>query len=716
MSRGERGRLGWLLGSATVIALLLLLRAGHLTLIRHEYYRELAERQQTQVVKVPPLRGRILDRNGSLLACSVENASLAVVGGKAEQLERLARDLQGAGVCTAREAWRIASPAGSYRWITRRWVPEALARRLSAQYDCVRLEPEIKRFYPLGPVAPQVLGLVGVDDRGLSGLEACFNDWLRGEPGRKLCYVTGAGRPQQTRPPKALRPAQPGGGLLLTIDARIDEIVRFRLQEGMARIGAQSGFALVLDPWTGEILALCGEPCFDPLAGPPGSAEPLRVCGVMDQFEPGSTFKITTFSAALESGLVAPADTIDCLGGVRIVGGAPIRDLKKLDRVTAGEVLIHSSNIGNGLIAEQIGWERVCGMAQALGFGQATGIRLGGEATGQVPHPLREGWSGRSLATMAYGQEISVTGLQMALAYGAIANGGFLMRPILVRATLDARGQVVEQRDAQVVRRVMSPETAATMTTLLRRVVTEGTGRAAEVSCIPPAGKTGTAQVYDPQAGCYSRDDHVLGFIGFAPHTRPRCLIEVCLSVTGEQHAGEAAAPIFASILRDLTWFMEEGGWEATPMHLPETCPVIVPDVRGLDPQAARRVLHRAGLLPVLEGRGPRVARLSPAPYATVTPGSVVRLALAGRDPHGTLRIPRVAGLALREAVALLSEAGLTAGVHGSGWVVRQSPEAGSDVPAETLCEIWASPRRSRARDESLRRMDLACDAADGPR
>ena len=352
-------------------------------------------------------------------------------------------------------------------------------------------------------------------------------------------------------------------------------------------------------------------------------------------------------------------------------------------------------------------------MAQAFGFGQPTGIPLGGEATGRLPHPLDGGWSARTLVTMAYGQEVSTTGLQMALAYAAVANGGLLMKPLLVRGLVDPEGRILQRGEPEVVRRVMSPETAATLTRLLRRVVTEGTAKAAEVPYIPPAGKTGTAQVFDPELRCYSPDQHTVSFIGFAPYSNPRCLVAVFLSCRGSQHGGDAAAPIFAAIIRDLVWLLEDGGWESEPVRVCEDPCVLVPDVRGLDPQAARRVLHHAGLLPVLAGRGARVARHAPQPYASVPRGSVIELTLAGEEDAGTVRMPDLHGLSLRRAVSLLAEIGLDAGVCGSGWVVQQSPPDSSEVAPGTLCQLRASPDAARARGESLRRSDLACSRSD---
>lgn len=697
---------------AGLFALALLVRAGHLALWRHAELKAEAVEQQTQVDSIPPPRGPILDRTGRTLVCSMENPSIVWEGASCPELVEAAAELSGVGLCAEDLPGRLAASRSRYHFLTRRWVGEAYAREFLQRHPGARSEPEMKRFYPSGAVAPQLLGLVGTDGEGLSGLESSFDDWLSGEPGRLLRFVTGSGRPQQTIAPRVLREPRPGGGLVLALDARVQEVVRYRLSEAMAGGEALHGFVIVLHPRTGEILALCCEPGFDPQD--PGRIDPerLKLRCITDQYEPGSVFKINTFAAALESGLVSPFDFVDCHNGARSVPGGVIRDVKKMGVVTAADALVYSSNIGNGVIAERIGWQRLYRMAQGLGFGQPTGLPLRGEASGYLPHPLQSGWSERSLLTIAYGQEVSTTGLQLALAFAAVANDGWLMKPLLVRALLDPEGQVSETFEPEPVRRVMTAETAATLRGLLRRVVAEGTGKAAEVKTCPPAGKTGTAQIYDAARGGYLSNEHVLSFIGFAPWDDPRCVVSVSLWYEGHHHAGEIAGPVFRKIVEDISWLIEEGSWSSAPMAEVVEAPVVVPDVRGFSAQAARQALHEAGLIPVLEGLGELVAQASPQPFASVPRGSVVRLALAERARAGTVRVPNMVGLSLRRAVSLLAQCGLAPGAHGSGWIVEQAPVAGSEVEPGALCEIWASPSASRSREESLRRTEFGHPAS----
>jgi len=705
MKRGKRARLGMILGGAAVLWLALLGRGAYLCLFRHAAILAVAREQQTQVSDLPAERGAILDRTGLTLSCTMKNPSVAVHPAADCDREALAHALRGAGVCSAEQAADVAACApGRYLWVERGWLsPRVVDRLRDAAHPAIRVTEEMKRFYPQGPVAPEIVGLVGVDGHGLSGLEWRFDELLSGRPGRVLEFVTGGGRVHNAPPPQVLERARRGGALSLTLDARMQKIARHRLRRGMARVGASAGFVLLLDPRTGEILAICEEPSFDPLDPSDVPPERLRASCITDQYEPGSTFKVVPYAAGLEAGLISPSDSLDCGEGERrLESGERIRDHRAFGTVTIADAFSHSSNIGAGKVAEAIGWEGVFRMAQAMGFGLATGVELGGEVDGTLPHPLGCGWSERSLVTAAYGQEVACTGLQMALAYAAVANGGYLMKPRLIQAELDGAGRPIRGAAAQVVRRVMSPETAQTLREMMRTVVASGTGTEAEVTWFPPAGKTGTAQVFDPESGRYSEDEHILSFVGFAPYDEPRILCEVVMQCTGDLHASDAAAPVFGHIISDLVWRLEQEEWDVTPAAGGGVARVTVPDVRGLDAQAARRAIRRVGLIPVLEGMGQSVVALRPPPYRALEAHSVVHLSLGGVAERATVQVPDVGGLSLRRAVAVLTEAGFSVGVDGCGWVVRQYPTAGTDVAPPATCRLSASPNASRARRNEI--------------
>ncbi|MBD3236263.1 MAG: PASTA domain-containing protein [Candidatus Eisenbacteria bacterium] len=712
MRRDGDRRLAVFLGLVALGFLVLIARAAQFAILEHSELERIARAQQTDQVDLPAKRGPILDRHGRTLSCTLENPSLAVRLSDPQERRRILEASLRAGACTPARARALAGERNAgFAWVNRRWVSEQALQRLPAGLAGLEQHSELKRFYPAGAVAPQLLGLVGTDGVGLSGLEWQYQEHLAGRPGRLLQFVTGGGRPQNAPPARVLEPPRDGGGLLLTIDQQIQEIVRHRLRQGAAAAEAREAFAIVLDPVGGEIRALVELPEFDPLCAEALDPARLHLGAVMDQYEPGSVLKIVPFCAAFESGLVTPADTFYCHEGERCVHGCCIRDLHPYGFLTVAEILIKSSNIGAGRLAECCGWQRVCAMAQSLGFGTPTGIAFGGEASGHLPHPLRKGWSERSLITMAYGQEIAATGVQVAAAFAAIANGGRLMRPRLVSAFLDAGGEIERRTRPEMIRRALSPETAETMRLLLRDVVAHGTGRAAEVPHCPPAGKTGTAQWVDPETGTYSPDEHLLSFAGFAPHDDPRCVCLVMLRTRADVQAGGAAAPIFGRIIEDLTWILQRDRWARTPLAQAVERPIVVPDVRGLRAEAARQALRRNDLIPVLEGPGDCVTACRPAAYALVQPGSVIKLRLGDDLERGTVQVPDVKGLSLRQAIALLAAADLEVAAEGGGWVVQQHPAAGTRVAGGTRCRLRADAAASQARADALRRRELVCRA-----
>ncbi len=707
-----RGRALFVLSVALLGWLLLLGRGAYLTLLQHDHYEVLAAQQQAKIDTIPGVRGPIYDRQGRVLACTMENASLAVRLGESPDARELIGQLRATGVCSDAVAERLLRTAGDrpgFQWVQRRWLTTDQVRVLEATGPGVILRPEMKRFYPEGPLSPQLLGLTCREGIGRSGLEAVYDGLLRGREGRVMRFQTGGGLSHNARPEKVIEEPDHGHGLVLTLDAHLQGIVKHRLREGMASSGATQGSVLLMDPATGEILALCQEPSFDPLHEGVHSVDQLKLRVLQDQYEPGSTFKIVTFAAAFEHGVVSPHDSVDCGNGVRPLTRGKIRDHRPFGTVTVAEAFTHSSNIGAGRIAEQVGWERLYETTQAMGFGLTTGLGWPGEAAGRVPHPFDDQWSERSLITIAYGQEIACTALQMAMATATIANDGLLMKPRIVRALLGPDGAVRQSTVPQVVRRAMTVETAQTMRHLLRAVVASGTGTAAEVAGFSPAGKTGTAQIYDAEAGAYTDDEHILSFSGFAPYDAPQVLCQVVLRCPGELHASEAAVPVFGAIIEDIAWMLTT---TSHPVALaePATDRISIPDVGGLDPLAARRMLHRLGLLPVLDGLGDRVIEMHPPAHRSVVRGTPIVLALAEEGTDGLLATPDVRGLSLRRAAAVLAEAGLQIGVHGAGWVARQEPAPGSEVAPGTLCTAWATGDASLARRDAVRREDVACE------
>ncbi len=678
-------------------------RAFDLCVLEHERLRERARRQQTLLVEMPGKRGRILDRWGGVLATSVVDP-VVELDPASPDFARARRLLVRMGLLSREEARRMANR----RRVTlfrRTPVPKQVSDALSG-LESARLIPVLKRFYPHGSLCAHTLGLVGAEGKGLSGLEYTFDSWLAGTPGVSRRYRTASGGTVKARAPEVLRRPRDGGSVRLTIDKRIQAVVEHHLCRAAEQYDASWGFALVLEPSTGDVLALASVPGFDPMAPGPIEEDYLAVPPVAWLFEPGSTFKVVPFVAALEAGAISLSDSLDCGDGVRLVGGCRIHDAHPCGRITAEDVLVRSSNIGAGLVAEAAGWESVLGTARRMGFGNTTGIGLPGESAGDLPHPLGEGWSERSLATVAYGQEISCTALQLAAAYCAIANDGVLMRPRLVDCLIDAAGREVYQFPAAPVRRAMRVETARRMRRLLREVVLRGTGRAAEVVGLEPAGKTGTAQVYDAEQRHYSRDEHVLSFVGLAPWEHPSIVCLVGLRTEVRKEAGAVAAPLFASILEDLRPFLDPVALRVVEPGEP-TPGVLLPSLEGMAAAQARRLLLSLGLMPVLEGTGDFASGTWPPPLSRLREGSVVRVRLGYGEAQRV--VPDVRGLPLTEAARVLLDAGFRVDTHGFGWVMRQDPPPLALSEPGALCTVVGT----EGGEASVALSDRALDPAD---
>lgn len=402
---------------------------------------------------------------------------------------------------------------------------------------------EGRRFYPKGPLLSHVLGFAGMDGEGLEGVERRYESHLHGEKRVTVLQRDALGR---TVFPKGLaeqNPA-PGHSLVLTIDEVIQYITEKELEEAVNRTHAKSGTMIVLDPQTGALLALAISPRFDPNAVSALGPDRWRNRALTDAYEPGSTMKAIIAAAALEEGVMRPDTMVFGENGRWPIANTVIHDHEKLGWVSFAQVIQKSSNIGAAKTGMGLGDQRLFRHLQAFGFGQRTEIDLPGEAAGLLKSP--RDWGRRSVASISMGQEIGVTPIQMVSAIAAIANGGVLMKPYVVSEIRDAQGRVLKQILPQVKRRVISPDTARTVTAILEGVVTDGTGGKAAIAGFRVAGKTGTAQKIDPQTGTYSTSQFVGSFVGYAPADAPRlAMIVVIDEPQGEAWGGTVAAPVF---------------------------------------------------------------------------------------------------------------------------------------------------------------------------
>jgi cell division protein FtsI (penicillin-binding protein 3) len=623
-------------------------RLGWLQIVRHGELSALAERQYSRTVTLQAQRGPIVDRQGAALATSSPAESLfaqpRAVGDPVRVAARLAPLLD----APERELHAALTGGRSFVWLHRRLPPATAAAVKALREPGLGLLPEPLRLYPNRELAAHVLGFEGVDG-GLEGIERALDGALAGTPGKAVVGRDALGREVVTE--TVLQQPVPGHGVMLTIDRTIQYLAEREIDAAWRRTQAKAAMAVALEPRTGDVLALAIRPTFNPNAFlDVASREQWRNRAVTDPFEPGSTFKVILAAAALEEGVVRPDDRIWAENGSITIARTTIRDWKKYGWLSFGEVLQQSSNVGSIKVGLALGRDRYYRYMTAFGFGAPTGVGLAGESRGLLRDPQR--WSALSLPTLSIGQEVSVTAMQLVAAFGAIANGGTLMQPRLVRALFDAEGRETRRFEPRAVRQVISPETARTLTRIMTQVVAAGTGHNAAIPGYEVAGKTGTAQKLDPATRRYSRAPGVLSFVGFTPADEPRVVMLVMLDEPrNERWGSEAAAPIFSAIGGEVLRYLDVPPRDATPLHIvtgsgeaPAERPAgrlrlvsgvagdagdrLMPELRGQTLREALTALAPLGAAVKVEGRG-FVKDQTPAPGETVEPRTTVRLTLA---------------------------------------------------------------------------------------
>jgi len=654
MTKEETKRIrtrGWLLlGFFLVLYVALLSRAVQIQFFSARSLKDLAAKQHTAVLTLQPERGQILDRSGTVLAASLLVDSLWADPSRVDDGEKAAARLSGVLDLSRKEIRERLSQGRYFSWISRMISPEQADRIRSLDLDGLCLVKEPKRFYTNRSLAAHLLGCVGYDSKGLEGLELYYDASLTRAPRRVVWGRDAKGqRFYQDVPAEKETPAH-SCNLILTIDGRIQHAVEERLREAVSETGARAGLVIVMDPGTGEILAMANEPAFNPNIFTAYDRDVRKNRAVLDSFDPGSTFKPFLMAAALEEGIVEENEEIDCEKGFYTVGRKTIREAqgKRFEFLKPGEILKYSSNIGCAKIADRLGAERFHRWIRNFGFGEKTGIDLPGEASGILRDPAR--WTTVDLATIGFGQGVSVTAVQLVTAMAAIANDGVLMKPRIVRGIVDDSGAVVREFEPVTVRRVLSPQTAWRMTSYLRDVVeaADGTGRNARIADVAVAGKTGTSQKLDPETKQYSQKKVRASFVGFFPADRPRMVVYVMLDEPETRRwGGQAAAPLFRKVSEQI--------------------------IRGLDEPVGTMA---AGS----REKGEAIRKISSEPL----------LSMVEEHPFSTF--PDFRGRTLAEVLKIAAERDIEVRLAGSGWAVRQNPEAGAPLSGEPLCRVWFHP------------------------
>ena len=627
---------------------------------QHDELTLRAERQQSETQKTPGKRGEIVDRHGRLLAYSVDADTIYAVPTDIADPIKAAAALCGAfDECDKKDRDQLVerltrkrrngSPT-SFQYVRRRATPIEAKRIAALEMKGIGFMKESKRFYPNRELAAHLLGYVGTDNAGLHGLEATYDKSVRGREGTMLVQTDARGHAFS----RLDRPPTTGGSLELTIDEQLQFIVERELKAGVEAARADGGTAVAMDPHTGEILAMASWPTFNPNQYAGTSVSALRNRAVQDLYEPGSTFKIVTASAALQEGVIKPDDLVDTQGGViKFPGRKPITDMgHNYGTLTFANVIVKSSNVGAIKVGLMVGPERMGLYIRRFGFGKPSSPDFPSESPGIVWNPSKLNDS--ALASVSMGYQVGVTPLQMAAAASVIANGGTLYEPHVVRATV--KGGVRTPVPPKAVRRAILPETAATLTTIMESVVTEGTAKGARLVNYTVAGKTGTADKL--VNGRYSPSQQNVSFIGFVPSRNPLMTVIVMIDSPriGGDTGGAIAAPIFKHI--------------------------------------ADASLRMLGVTPTINPQPPvLVARRSDSPVTTaaapIAP-AVVTMPPGMSDGGG---LPDLRGMSAREALRELARLGLTARMEGAGVVVDQNPAPGSLVEPGAGCTLVLSRR-----------------------
>jgi len=673
-SRCERGqmqtkRLLIIAAVALVWMLAVFGRLGYLQLFRHSEYMARAQRQQKRVIEITPKRGAIYDRNMHPLAMSLQvDSTFAIPNELGDNKAQAAKLLSGV-LNIPRDVLEAKFESGAtFVWIARKLPPEKREAVEALNLKGIYFQKENQRFYPKRELAAHVLGFVDLDEKGLGGIEYELDEQIRGKS-EKIIVMADArqrwfdgGEAQRER----------GANVVLTLDEKVQYIAERELGAAIARTRAIAGTVVVMNPNTGEILALANWPKFNPNAASDAPAEARMNRGVSALYEPGSTFKLITLAAAFDQGITRPGEVFDCENGAVYVAGHRIRDHKPFGLLSVSDILAQSSDVGAIKIALRLGAPKFYDYIRAFGFGQPTGVDLPGESKGILRR--LENWSAISIGSISMGQEVGVTPIQLASAVSAIANGGLLYKPHVIAEL--RRGDKAMRAEGVLApaepKRVIRAETAATLRQLMEGVVLHGTGPLARLDGWTAAGKTGSAQKIDPATGRYSPTQLIASFTGFAPISNPAVTILVSLdSPVGQREGGQVAAPVFKRIAEQVLPYLD------VPRDVP-----LAPRLM----QAAYRNRDLAGTgaledftptdFSSLPDQPPAVIS-APNPKERKNETSSVTVAV---DEGGEIEVPDFSGKTMREVIEACIRLGLEPVLVGTSLATNQMPAAGARV------------------------------------
>ncbi|MDD2320032.1 MAG: penicillin-binding protein [Geobacteraceae bacterium] len=623
-------------------------RAFYLQIIKKDDWTRIAERQHQKTVPLTPARGTIYDSTGAALAVSIELDSCF-----AEPI--FIKDPHGTAVKLApilgiprNELEKKLTGKRGFVWLRRQIVPDMTQKIQDLKIGGIGFVKESRRFYPNSEVAAHVIGFTGLDPQGLEGIELKYNSQILGNTGYLVTQRDALGR-DIALVDKVVKKSSKGYNITLTLDKNIQYVAEKELAKAVTESRAAGGIALVMDPDSGKVLAMASYPTFNPNAFRNYSHDSLRNRAIADTFEPGSTMKVFLIASALETRVVGPNDMFNCENGTYAIGGRVIHDTHKYGSLRVAEILKYSSNIGSAKIGSRLGPARLLSSLKNFGFGERTGIDLPGEVSGYLRDRSR--WYPIDLATISFGQGLSISALQLATAVSSIANGGMLMKPYLVEKIADDSGTVVRQFSPQIRHRVVSARTAQAMTKMMESVASEGgTGLNAVVDGYRVAGKTGTAQKVDPMTKCYSATKRTASFVGFVPAEKPRLTILVIIDEPKtSSYGGVVAAPAFREIAHQSLCYLK----------VPPTLPL---KAKAKEPQAEE----------------PGKARQDQT--AVVAEGVIDEVVGGGM-------MPNFRGMSIRQVLQYMEKNSLNVKILGSGRAVEQNPQPGQQIGPKN--QVW---------------------------
>lgn len=648
-------------------------RLGYLQLYRHGDYLLRAQRQQQRIIEISPKRGAIYDRNMHALAMSIKVDSAFAIPNEIKDKALAAQLLSGVLGLPADLVESRLDSSQNFVWIERKLTPEKSEAITALNLKGVYTQAENKRFYPKADLASHVVGFVDVDEKGLGGIEYALDNQIRGKS-EKIVMMADAhqkwfdgGEARRDR----------GANVVLTLDEKIQYIAERELAAAINKTHALAGTVVVMNPNNGELLAVANWPTFDPNAASGGTPAEFRMNRAISAlYEPGSTFKLITLAAAFDQGITTPDEVFDCENGATYVAGHKIHDHKRFGMLTVADILSQSSDVGAIKIAERLGAPKFYDYIHSFGFGTPTGVDLPGESRGLL-RPLVN-WSPISIGAISMGQEVGVTPMQLISAVSAIANGGMLYKPHIVAEV--RRGETVLPREgllaASEPRRVIQPETAATLRRLMEGVILNGTGTRARLDGWTSAGKTGSAQKIDPNTGRYSPTQLIASFTGFAPINNPAVAILVSLdSPVGQHEGGQVAAPVFKRVAEQVLPYLDVSPDVPVNQKLVQAAykKQAQSDAENLEDFTPSDF----SLLPA----EPEVVSSTAETHSSSNFSSTSHLTLAvTADEDTEISIPDFSGKTMRDVTEMCLRLGLDPVLVGTNLATEQTPEAGSQV------------------------------------